>query len=274
MTKAKNVLPQDKDGESEAVEKTAENSPNGAEKNSQNDAAGTQDADAGQNAPAGDAGSGGDKPFFTTSGFSDYEAELISSIAVAAVRDALPQMLAEVEARRLADAERAAKELQDAQLAEQRRADQEQRNRERRQQREEQKAREKAAEARAVELQASAEFHAHIAGSEVPRAEIVERVQAAEQLLVMFADGKRFNIDLRHAVTRTDLKADGGSLLLKTPIHVPASHPADALTECWLIPASDGKQADCGLRCDLGSAIAIGGGRPVTFPAESIAWRC
>lgn len=292
MTKAKDVLPQDKGGEGEATENKGESTPNGAEKKLQNDADGTLDADAPQDAPASDDGKGGaDDP----SGYLPEEAiaMIVNSVTEGLsknfsqllidhrahiqkiVFEALPRMIADVEAARLADAERAAKEKQDAELAEQRKADQDQRNREKRQQREEQKAREKAAEARAVELEASADFYAHITGSELPLAEIVARVRGAERLLVMFADGKRFNIDLKHVVTPADLKAHGETLLLAQRIDVSVDVPTDAVTECWLIPVGEANQkADCGLRADLGSAIAIGGGRPVMFPAESIAWRC
>jgi hypothetical protein len=307
MTKAKNVLPQDKGGEGEPTENKGESTPNGAEKKLQNDVDGSPDAGARQDALANGDGSAIDRAaaaidsameslqsldevLFDKIGMQQVQRpdnplndvvmsiaviETIKSIAVDAVREALPKMLAEVEAARLAHAERAAKEKQDAELAEQRKADQDQRNREKRQQREEQKAREKAAEARAVELEASADFYAHITGSEFPLAEIVARVRGAERLLVMFADGKRFNIDLKHVVTPADLKAHGETLLLGQRIDVPVDVPTDALTECWLIPVGEANQkADCGLRADLGSAIAIGGGRPVMFPAESIAWRC
>lgn len=305
MTKAKNDLPQEKGGEGEAAEKKAETPPNGAEKNVQNDAGGNQDADAGQNAPAADDGKGGESSpsysfspeyldcladaLFDKIGMQQVQQpdklladvvmsiaviETIKHIAVDAVRDALPQMLAEVEVRRQADAERAAKERQDAELAEQRKAEQEQRNRDRRQQREEQKAREKAAEARATEQEMSTEFYQKVAQSDVERDEIVDRVKNATDFLVLFGDGKTFNIDLKLRVVKSDLKFEGGSAFLRAHINVDQAIPTATVSECWLLPVLQEGHCATGLRCDLGSGIAIGGGRPVSFPAESIAWRC
>lgn len=303
MTKAKNDLPQEKSPAAQEPEKKGETSPNGAEKNSQNDADGSQNADAQTDAPASDDGKGGGDPLsdevahqpivdelFDKIGMRQVQQdgapwpdvvmsiaviETIKSIAMAAVQQALPQMLAEVEAARLANADQAEKDRRDAELAEQRKQEQAARTRQRREERDRQKADEDRAEARAVELQASADFYAHISEPTIERAEIVAQVQAADELLVCFADGKRFNIDVREKARKSSLKMEGGMLFLQDRVDIAVDVPADTITECWLIPVNDpGALANCGLRCDLGGAIAIGGGRPVTLPPESIAWRC
>jgi hypothetical protein len=269
----------------------------------QNDADGSQNAGAQMGAPASDDGKGGGDPMseeiahqpivdelFDKIGMRQVQQdgapwpdvvmsiaviETIKSIAVAAVQQALPKMLAEVEAARLANADQAEKDRRDAELAQQQKQEKDDRNRQRRQERDRQKVEQDRAEARSIELKASADFYERISASEVPPAEIVKQVQAAPDLLVMFANGKLFNIDVRLKVRQSSLKMEGGMLFLKDRIDVTADQPAGQVSECWLIPVpSEGAAVNCGLRCALGSVIAIGGGRPVTFPPETIAWRC
>jgi hypothetical protein len=299
MTKAKNDLPQEKGPAAQEPEKKGETAPNGAEKNSANDADGSPNADAQTDAPASDDGkAGGDvgpnpirwlladtPPILPAPDIAQQLTDLIEQAradidAIGAsvlqqVRDQLPKMLAEVEAERLANADQAEKDRRDAELAEQRKQEQAARTRQRREERDRAKAEQDRVEARAVELEAATEFYAHIAGSDVPHAQIVERCKTAPNLLVMFADGQRFNIDIKTMARQSGLKSDGGMLFLKDRIDIAVDVPASTITECWLIPVNDpGQSADCGLRCQLGSGVAIGGGRPVMFPAEFIAWRC